>query len=124
MKKKRRRRRKASQRRERLWKLSESQNWRCAYCGIIIEFYGTNSNNNKATVDHVIPLSRHGLDRSINMVAACAACNEIRSNEDAYLYYRWRNKIESFSDRPFLIQISFNKRYKAIHAKSIQSPSN
>lgn len=56
--------------------VSEQQNHRCCYCGIKT----TEIQNKKqsATVDHIIPRSKGGLDEIDNYVMACLACNTHR----------------------------------------------
>ena len=58
--------------------LSEAQNWRCCYCGIRVSdtFY------DQPTLEHVIPKSKNGGDHPDNLVMACYACNNARSNQD------------------------------------------
>ena len=58
--------------RERRHKLAEAQNWRCAYCGCVMDF-GT------VTIEHVVPLGRGGTHDEMNMVAACWTCNDVRN---------------------------------------------
>lgn len=45
----------------------------CAYCGCELT-QGT------VTIEHVLPLSKHGLDVMDNMILACRKCNSICSN--------------------------------------------
>ncbi|MGH9044244.1 MAG: HNH endonuclease [Acidimicrobiales bacterium] len=52
--------------------LLERDGWRCRYCGEVL----TTSN---ATLDHVIPRSLDGPNTVENLVAACLACNSIKS---------------------------------------------
>jgi HNH endonuclease len=52
--------------------LLERDGWRCRYCGELV----TTSN---ATLDHVIPRSLGGPNTAENLVAACLACNSIKS---------------------------------------------
>lgn len=46
----------------------------CKWCGVALT-------DDTATVDHVIPLSRGGLENSNNRVLACQPCNCKRGNE-------------------------------------------
>ncbi len=59
-------------------RVSEVQRHRCAFCFKRCE---------KLTVDHVVPLSKGGLDNYDNVVGACEKCNHQRSNHDAFMYY-------------------------------------
>lgn len=43
--------------------------WTCAYCGKVLT-------QETATIEHVLPLSRGGLDAIKNMVLACRSCNQ------------------------------------------------
>lgn len=58
-------------------RLLGEQNWRCAYCGTLLEM-------ENATVDHVIARSRGGGSDWGNLVAACADCNHDK-DRDSYL---------------------------------------
>lgn len=52
---------------------------RCALCGEPVSFkQGTPS---YATIDHVMPLSRGGLDVPANYQLACHACNQAKGND-------------------------------------------
>jgi hypothetical protein len=55
--------------------LCEAQNWRCCYCGVRTNELDTSP----ATIEHVIPKSKGGLDHPENMVMACKVCNVARS---------------------------------------------
>jgi 5-methylcytosine-specific restriction endonuclease McrA len=59
----------------------ERQNGRCAYCGIpmLLRPRRSKEADRKATLEHVIPLSRNGRDSEENTVAACAACNSAKA---------------------------------------------
>jgi CRISPR/Cas system Type II protein with McrA/HNH and RuvC-like nuclease domain len=52
--------------REKIWK---SQNHKCKYCGEKIA-------RNKATMDHVIPISKTRYHSVVNCVVACFECNQ------------------------------------------------
>ena len=45
---------------------------RCCYCG---------EQGNRLTLDHVIPKSRGGTDRVVNLTAACLKCNQLKDNQ-------------------------------------------
>ena len=66
----------------------------CAYCG----------DTQKITIDHVIPLSQHGLDNANNVVPACVRCNSSKCakpveqwyrNQDFFSQLRW-SKIQAY----------------------------
>lgn len=63
----------------------EEFNHECAYCGA----------TGSLTVDHIIPLSRGGLNEIQNLVPACKSCNTSKGIKDA---------IEWYSSRPFYDQ--------------------
>jgi len=44
----------------------------CAYCG-----------QEATTVDHIIPISKGGIDHETNLVAACTKCNYGKKDRDA-----------------------------------------
>lgn len=56
--------------RSRMWKKSPH----CFWCGAVVTF-------EESTVDHRIPLSRGGSNRSDNLVLACKTCNHARGND-------------------------------------------
>jgi 5-methylcytosine-specific restriction endonuclease McrA len=58
--------------------LSESQNWRCCYCGV-----KTNLNTEpKATIEHVKRIADGGTDEYFNLVMACEKCNNLKGDID------------------------------------------
>ena len=50
-------------------------NYTCQYCGVIMP--------PDLEVDHIVPHSRGGSDRSDNLVAACHDCNQLKGNRTA-----------------------------------------
>ena len=50
----------------------------CAYCG----------DNKKITVDHVVPLSKSGLDAANNIVPACTCCNSSKCAKPVEEWYK------------------------------------
>jgi hypothetical protein len=72
-------------------RLSESQNHRCAYCGV--DTYvghwdkGNKSERQKATFDHIIPRSEGGADTMDNMIMACIDCNSVRGSRSVDEFY-------------------------------------
>ena len=50
---------------------------RCVYCG-----------KPSKSIDHVLPLSRGGLNITENCVPACLACNGSKTDNDAFEWYR------------------------------------
>lgn len=72
-------------------RLSETQNHRCAYCGVdtFVSHWdqGKKSESQKATFDHIIPRSKGGEDMMDNMIMACMDCNSVRGSRDIYEFY-------------------------------------
>jgi len=65
----------------------ERQHGRCAYCRIPIWMSPQRGKaDRRATLDHVVPLSRMGPDSEVNTVAACEACNTAKRAKSASLY--------------------------------------
>jgi 5-methylcytosine-specific restriction endonuclease McrA len=54
----------------------------CAFCGAAAD----TNRQRISDVDHIVPLSRDGLDRWENMTAACAPCNRGRKDTDVLTY--------------------------------------
>ena len=86
----------------RVAKLSEQQNHHCCYCGVLTWLYdGTGKyqyplvpdrllgmgEKQKATAEHLIPLSKGGKDNLANMIMACDRCNNHRGNKPAIKYF-------------------------------------
>lgn len=89
-------------RRIRVWKLSEQQNHHCCYCGTdtwIGDGTGEfkypfepdrlphHQESQKATGDHIEPLSKGGKDSIANMVMACNRCNTKRGVRPAMEFF-------------------------------------
>lgn len=90
-------------RQRRLLKLSESQNHQCAYCGCRtwLAAYGEKGpNSQRATLEHVVPVSCGGTERYDNTVMACCFCNSHRGARDAFAFYKWlqENRIQFLPD--------------------------
>ena len=64
---------------KRIIKLAHRDGWQCAYCGVETGFTGNSPR--RATVDHVVPKSKGGLDHLSNCVVACAACNAAKGDQ-------------------------------------------
>lgn len=74
----------ATVRRKWLEKHLESQGHTCAYCAYPIRLTLPNTRTHphagKATIDHVIALSKDGPDEFDNTVAACSTCNNDKAD--------------------------------------------
>ncbi len=66
-----RERQKAKELKKSRWWQNLIQKTRCYYCQIDIF-------RDQVTMDHVVPISRGGLSRPGNIVAACKRCNEMK----------------------------------------------
>ena len=72
-------------------KLSEAQNHKCAYCGIVTCYPGESSNKDIwATIDHVVPRSKGGKSQYSNYVMACSKCNSEKSSHCALSFYDYK----------------------------------
>lgn len=73
--------------------LSEQQNHRCCYCGCVMFIAKSQTQFkriNAATIEHVVPKAQKGVKDYENEIAACRLCNNIRSADDPYEFYEWR----------------------------------
>lgn len=72
----------AGRTKNRLPKLMEKHEGRCAYCGCAVTIrqrrYGRRLDD--ATIDHVIPYARGGTDAWTNLVLSCRECNESKGD--------------------------------------------
>jgi len=67
------------------YRLCESLEWRCSYCGVILDY-------NNVTEDHIIPLSRGGSDGIDNITPSCLICNLKKGTKTYEEYVVWREK--------------------------------
>lgn len=63
---------------KRVLKLAHRDGWGCAYCGR--ETFLAGRGGLKATVDHVVPKCKGGLDHITNCVLACDECNNQKAD--------------------------------------------
>jgi len=77
---------------KRLVKLAYRDGWECAYCGK--ETCVAGKNGPKATVDHVVPKSKGGLDALSNCVVACDDCNKAKGDQEDWSPENMNNKEE------------------------------
>jgi len=81
--------------------LAEAQNWKCCFCGIEMVEYPNQKNS--ATIEHVIPRCKGGLNSPKNYAISCNRCNNNRGDLD------W----QVFMDRKHqVIQKEKNKRQR------------
>jgi hypothetical protein len=76
--------------------------WRnhCAYCGVPLVMDAKTHHPQRATVDHVVPISAGGLDEPCNVVPACWRCNTQKSDSPMEAWFR---------DQPFFREASLAK---------------
>lgn len=60
--------------------LAEAQHWKCAICKRKIARRARASGPNGLSIDHIIPLSRGGLDKRGNIRVVHRACNTAKGN--------------------------------------------
>ncbi|RYD68679.1 MAG: HNH endonuclease [Verrucomicrobiaceae bacterium] len=80
--------------------LSERQNHRCAYCGIVTNL--VRESKQRATVEHVLTRSRGGRDHPDDCVMACARCNGKRGEKvlpEEQIVLEWRRQELGAVDR-------------------------
>lgn len=70
----------------RIWKNAIKEKWnrKCAYCG----------SDKNITLDHVIPRSLGGVDKTPNVVACCESCNRDKSH---FKWGEWYMKQDFFN---------------------------
>lgn len=71
---------------------------RCAFCGVDAN-HPRNAGHERLTVDHVLALTKGGLDEAINIIPVCSRCNSSKHNNSVDDWYhaqpffteaRWR----------------------------------
>ena len=60
---------------------------RCAFCGVDAN-HPRNHGRNRLTVEHVLALTKGGLDEASNIIPACTACNSSKNNSPVEDWYR------------------------------------
>jgi hypothetical protein len=60
---------------------------RCAFCGVDAK-HPRNCGHNNLAVEHVMALTKHGLDEASNIMPACKTCNSSKSNSPVEDWYR------------------------------------
>lgn len=113
-----------------LARLAEAQNWRCAYCGfhIWLPQVASGSMNfppragtayrrrkvkfSRATLDHVVPRSMGGGNNWENLIAACAWCNNARSNQPAEAAFERMQQLVQSGDHPHASLEKWGSRWR------------
>jgi hypothetical protein len=60
---------------------------RCAFCGVDAK-HPRNAGHDRLTVEHVLALTKNGLDQADNIMPACHSCNCSKSNAPVETWYR------------------------------------
>ena len=60
---------------------------RCAFCGVDAN-HERNHGRERLTVEHVLALTKGGLDEAGNIIPACSACNSSKNNSPVEDWYR------------------------------------
>jgi 5-methylcytosine-specific restriction endonuclease McrA len=60
---------------------------RCAFCGVDAT-HQRNHGRQRLTVEHVLALTKGGLDEAPNIIPACSACNSSKNNSPIEDWYR------------------------------------
>jgi hypothetical protein len=60
---------------------------RCAFCGVDAS-HERNHGRERLTVEHVLALTKGGLDEASNIIPACSACNSSKNNSPVEDWYR------------------------------------
>jgi hypothetical protein len=60
---------------------------RCAFCGVDPK-HPRNHGYDRLTVDHVLALTKHGLDEASNIVPSCSTCNSSKNAKPVESWYR------------------------------------
>ena len=91
---------------EKLRRLCEAQNWRCAYC--YVRFVTVSrSHDHSPSFDEVIPRSKGGVREWDNQVAACIGCNSARGTMPAHqFWYNVQQGIKIGRQRKLLAQMA------------------
>ena len=77
-------------RKQRRYAIYERDNCQCAYCNCKV-IPGKSSTEGKealATLDHIIPRSVGGNNKSDNLVTACVSCNSSRKDTPLFEYLK------------------------------------
>jgi len=60
---------------------------RCAFCGVAAD-HQRNRGYERLTVEHVLALTKGGLDEAPNILPACSTCNSSKNNSPVETWYR------------------------------------
>lgn len=68
------------EKRKKFW--SRQRKLECAYCGKRVYREVNNTHNSKATIDHIVPLSKGGTNAQYNLVLSCFECNNRKGSKE------------------------------------------
>lgn len=57
-----------------------SSNWKCFYCGCEVSDKVRSWKDNRATIDHKVPLAEGGGWHEDNLICACRRCNNLKGD--------------------------------------------
>lgn len=109
-----------------LLRLSEQQNHRCAYCGVVMlhpafkgpkkppraqppypavnwRSYTKHKKMRRATLDHIVPRCDGGTLANDNIVVACKLCNNYRGNQPADVAFSRIQRLVNRKTHPHIV---------------------
>ncbi len=60
--------------------LEQFGDFKCFYCDVETSPHHEETHNRKTTIDHLVPKSKGGLNKTPNLVIACFNCNQKKQN--------------------------------------------
>ena len=99
------------------YKLRESQNCKCMYCGKTL---GLNifTDDNLSEIDHIIPFSRCGNDGLINKALVCSECNQEKKNLTPFEKWGSTPRWETIENLARGTNIPYKKRDRILAEKA------
>lgn len=64
--------------------------YNCFYCGV--SMISEPGHPHQITIDHVVPLSKGGVDALVNMVSACRECNRNKGSKSIDEFMVWMGR--------------------------------
>lgn len=65
---------------ETFWSANRMSAYECTYCGVELDYLGSNPDATPMHVDHIIPVYAGGTDEPINLAPACKFCNSSKGH--------------------------------------------
>jgi len=75
--------------------IDKNEGTKCIYCSCDL-------NNDNATSDHIVPISKYGNNCQVNLIVCCTKCNGERGSQDFKTYLKNKNIIYSKIKHPFI----------------------